>query len=70
MDVEIIFHIKEVRKEKNITLRELSEKSGISKSEISFIENGQRDPTLHTMCLLSLALGVPPAKLFSVKVKR
>ena len=41
MDVEIIFHIKEVREEKKITLRELSEKSGISKSEISFIENGQ-----------------------------
>ena len=70
MDVEIIFHIKEVREEKKITLRELSEKSGISKSEINFIENGQRDPTLHTMYLLSLALGVPPEKLFTVKVKR
>jgi transcriptional regulator with XRE-family HTH domain len=70
MDVEIIFHIKEVREEKKITLRELSEKSGISKSEINFIENGQREPTLHTVCLLSLALGVRPEKLFTVKVKR
>ncbi|MCI7610905.1 MAG: helix-turn-helix transcriptional regulator [Enterocloster clostridioformis] len=70
MDVEIIFHIKEVREEKKITLRELSEKSGISKSEINFIENGQREPTLHTVCLLSLALGVQPEKLFTVKVKR
>ena len=49
MDVEIIFHIKEIRKEKNVSLRELSEKSGISKSEINFIENGHRDPTLRTM---------------------
>lgn len=70
MDVEIIFHIKEVREEKKITLRELSEKSGISKSEINFIENGQREPTLHTVCLLSLALGARPEKLFTVKVKR
>ncbi|WP_328285425.1 helix-turn-helix transcriptional regulator [Enterocloster clostridioformis] len=53
-----------------MTLRELSEKSGISKSEINFIENGQREPTLHTVCLLSLALGVRPEKLFTVKVKR
>ncbi len=70
MDVEMTFHIKEIRREKHMSLRELSEKSGISKSEISFIENGYRDPTLRTLCLLSLALDVQPSKLVTVKVKR
>lgn len=70
MDVEISFHIKEIRKEKSVSLRELSEKSGISKSEINFIENGHRDPTLRTMCLLSLALDVSPSRLFTARIKR
>lgn len=70
MDIEITYHIREVREERNVSLRELSEKSGVSKSAINFIENGQREPTLRTLCLLSLALDVSPSRLFSMEKKQ
>lgn len=70
MDVEITYHIKDARKEKKMSLQEVSDISGVSTSQINDIENGKKDPTVRTLCLLSLALGVPPSKLFSARIKR
>lgn len=41
--------IKNLRKEKNMTLRELSHKTGISVSFLSDIENGRSNPSLERL---------------------
>ena len=68
MDVKVTYHVYEIRRAKNMTLRDLANKSGISRTEINNIENNLKDPTMRTMCLLSLALDVSLQDLFSVEV--
>lgn len=41
--------IKELRKSKNVTLQEVSEKTGISITSLSFYEKGQRNPKIETL---------------------
>ncbi|MGN0251984.1 MAG: helix-turn-helix domain-containing protein [Oliverpabstia sp.] len=62
--LKITYRIYEERKKKNLSVRKLAEKSGVSKTHISDIENGNTHPTVYTLCLLSLALGVDPCSLF------
>lgn len=51
--------IKELRKEKGYTLREVAEKTGISNTYISNLENGVKDsPSMETLFKLSRALDV------------
>jgi len=49
--------VKAYRIEKNITLSELSDRSGVSKGMLSQIENGTANPTLATAWKISTALG-------------
>lgn len=64
---KIHYHLYDARSEKHLTERQLSDLSGISKSEINSIENEAKDPTVRTICLLSLALGVSPYSLFTLE---
>jgi transcriptional regulator with XRE-family HTH domain len=50
--------IKQLRIEQHMSIGELSRLSGVSKSHISYIENGYKIPTITTICMLSRALGV------------
>lgn len=50
--------IRKLRKNNNFTLKELSERSGLSVSFISDIENGRRIPRLENLDKLSKALNV------------
>lgn len=59
------FVIKDVRKNKNISLHELSKRSGISKSYLADLENNEKsNPSFRTMVKISLALKVKIEKLF------
>ncbi|WP_162987465.1 helix-turn-helix domain-containing protein [Metabacillus litoralis] len=49
-------HLKELRKEKNLTLKELEKISGVSFSQISKIEKNVHKPSLETIEKLSEAL--------------
>lgn len=51
--------IKLCRDRKNLTLADLSEKSGLSSSYISLLENNKRDPNLSKVELISEALNIP-----------
>lgn len=66
----IILHIelliKEIRKQQNITLDELSKKSGVSKSHINDIENNKKEPTLTIAVAIAKALDVQLTDLFRV----
>jgi transcriptional regulator with XRE-family HTH domain len=51
--------LREVRVHREITLVELSERTGVSKSTLSRLENGQRRPTLELLLLLAQTYRVP-----------
>lgn len=50
--------LKEMRKEKGLTARELGEKVGVSESAISQYENGVKKPSYKTLLALAAALDV------------
>ena len=50
--------LKELRKENNLTIVDLAEKIGFSKSIISYWENGKKEPTLSAIESLSYFFGV------------
>ena len=56
--------IKEIRLKKNMTQEELSQRSGISESYISELENNLKMPTILTLCKLAEALEVEITKLY------
>lgn len=58
--------IKEVRKEKNLTLAQLSERTGISKTHINDVENGLKEPGLSIMVSLAKAMDVQITDLYKV----
>lgn len=64
----IEYHLFDFRDKAGLTDRELAELSGISKTQINQIEDGRANPTLRTICILSLALDVQPADLFSIRI--
>ena len=64
----IEYHLFELRTRAGLTDRGLADLSGISKTQINQIEDGKANPTLRTICILSLALNVQPADLFSIRI--
>lgn len=70
MTVKITMHIRETRKAKGLTIMELSNLSGVSKTHISEIETGKQQPTLHVLCLLAAALDTRIEELFTYVVKK
>ncbi len=54
----------QVRYKKNLTLLQLSMRSGVSISAINYIEGEQCMPTIKTLCALARALKVPVTDLF------
>ena len=57
--------IKEIRKERNISLEGLSKLSNISKSYLSELENERYEPTVLIACQLCKALRVSPNELIN-----
>lgn len=51
--------IKEVRKQKGLTLKKLSELTGVGKGTLSRIENGKRSPLFETVRRIEKGLPVP-----------
>ncbi|MBD2752624.1 helix-turn-helix domain-containing protein [Spirosoma validum] len=50
--------IKQTRKEKGLTQKELGEKIGVSESMINKYESGKQNPTIATLSKIIEALGV------------
>ncbi len=65
MHVEIL--LKQVRKGKKITLKKLSDKSGVSTTHINDVENNLKSPSLLVMIQLAKALDVEITELYKVK---
>ena len=63
--MEIGFKIRALRKEKGLTLKQLSKKSGLSISFISDIENNRRNPNLDNLNKLAISLNTSADKILS-----
>lgn len=63
----IVFHIKEIRIKKNISQKQLSELSGVSKSYISELENNLKCPTVLVLCKIADVLKVKVEDLYTYK---
>ena len=59
----------QARTEKNLTLYQLAELTGISKSALNNIENGKTSPTLRQLEAIAKALNVPMTDLFDSDYK-
>jgi transcriptional regulator with XRE-family HTH domain len=56
--------VRTLRHERNLSIRTLAEKCGISVNTLSLIENNRTSPSVHTLNLLAGGLGVPVIALF------
>ena len=61
----IVFKIKEVRNQKNITLYKLSKETGISRGYLTELENNKKsNPTIQALYKIALVLNVNIKDLF------
>ena len=59
--------VRALRHERNLSIRALAERCGISINTLSLIENNRTSPSVHTLNLLAGGLGVPVIALFEEK---
>lgn len=59
--------LKEILEEKNMTLTDLAEKTGIEKGNLSAISNNKKNPTIETLKKIADALKVKLSDLFEKK---
>lgn len=64
MHIEIL--LKQKRKEKNITLPQLSERTGISTTHLNDIENNLKEPSISMMVRLAKGLDLKMEELYKV----
>ena len=58
ISAEVARLLREERNRRDISLNELSAKSGVSRQMISYVEQEERNPSLDTLLRITLALGV------------
>lgn len=61
-------YLYEIRSERKISARKLSDLSGVSKTHILHIEQGGTSPTIDCLCKLAIALNVDVHELFNCKL--
>ena len=66
-NVNIYISLKQIREARKISIRQLAYMSGVSKSQISAIENEKSIPTILVLCQLAAALHVKPEELYEYK---
>lgn len=60
-------HIREARERAVLNQGELAQAAGISRSSLSMIENGHKQPRMTTIRKIAQALGLPPSELANPK---
>ena len=58
--------LKDVRKRRNLSLEELSKKTGISKSHLNYIEREEKEPSLSMIIRIAVALNIDEKELYKV----
>ena len=68
--VEVGQRLRELREERDISMRELARRSNLSANALSMIERGLTSPSVSTLYKLSEALEVPITAFFRVELPR
>ncbi|WGQ10776.1 helix-turn-helix transcriptional regulator [Pedobacter gandavensis] len=63
-------HVRELRNNKKLSMEKLAELSGIDYRQLSYIELGQTDPSLSTLCALCNGLEISLAELMDTETLR
>lgn len=63
-------NVRKIRKEKGISILDLSKKTNLSKSTISDLETGKSSPTIDTLMKIADALGVDVQDFFRESCKK
>lgn len=63
----IFFNIKNIRKKQDISLQQLSHKTGISTTHLCDIENNNKMPSFIIVVLISRALKVKLEEIYTIK---
>jgi transcriptional regulator with XRE-family HTH domain len=58
-------NLRRTRREAGLTQEALTESTGVHMTEISRLENGQKDPQLTTIVRLATGLGIPAGELLA-----
>ena len=66
----MVNNVKRIRKNKKITITELSRKSGISRTTIYKLESQKSNPSLETIQKISSGLDEKPEKIFNLIVNQ
>ncbi len=64
LSVDVGVRLRELRESRNISMRGLAAKSGLSANALSMIERGKTSPSVSTLYKLADALGVPVTSFF------
>ncbi|SRR5581483_1047122 len=70
MSVDVGVRLRELREARNISMRGLATKSGLSANALSMIERGKTSPSVSTLYKLADALGVPITEFFGPPVEK
>ena len=62
----IIIKLKEIRQKYNLSLEDLSKKTGISTSHLNYIERGEKEPSLSMIIRIAVALNIDEKELYKV----
>jgi transcriptional regulator with XRE-family HTH domain len=70
LSVNVGSRLKELREARNISMRALATKSGLSANALSMIERGKTSPSVSTLYKLSDAMGISITAFFGVETDR
>jgi len=65
-DVKALFgnRVRQLRKARGWSQEEFAHRVGLDRSYMGGVERGERNVSLENICLIAVALGLPPAELF------
>jgi transcriptional regulator with XRE-family HTH domain len=70
MSIDVGVRLRELRDARNISMRGLATKSGLSANALSMIERGKTSPSVSTLYKLADALGVPVTAFFGPQAEK
>lgn len=62
-------YIKNIRREKKISVKALSSQAGISKSYLDYIESGAREPQVEMLAKIAVVLQTPLETMINIQKK-
>jgi transcriptional regulator with XRE-family HTH domain len=70
VSVNVGERLRELREERNISMRTLAARSGLSANALSMIERGKASPSVSTLYKLAEALGISITSFFATEIER